>query len=262
MGRDAGAGARAAGMVKDGRTGAKREQAEPDTGRPHGSSLVAMRTLYHFPLSPVSRAVRVALAEKGLEFTPVLEKPWERREEFQRLNPAGEVPVLIDEHGTAVVGGTILEYLEEVYPEPSLLAGTAAERAEIRRLTEWFLHKFAIEVTDNLVGEKYIKRLSGQGYPQANTIRAGLANIHYHLDYIAFLAERRTWLAGDRFSLADVMAGTQLSTLDYINAVPWGEHVDAKDWYARIKSRPSFRSLLMDLVQGIPPPAHYGDLDF
>lgn len=221
-----------------------------------------MRTLYHHPLFAAARAARIALAEKGLAFEAVLERPWERRDELLRLNPAGDVPVLVDEDGTVVVGAAVFEYLEEVQPEPRLIAGSVGERAEIRRLGEWFLHKFMREVTDNLVGEKYIKRLSGMGYPSAPTIRAGIGNIHYHLDYIGFLAERRTWLAGERLSLADVVAGAQLSTLDYIGAVPWSEHEDAKDWYARIKSRPSFRPLLADAVQGIPPPPHYADLDF
>lgn len=221
-----------------------------------------MRTLYHHPLYPAARAVRVALAEKQLAFEPLLERPWDRRDEFLRLSPSGEVPVLVDEDGTIVVRAAALEYLEDAYSSMTLLWGSPGDRAEIRRLVEWFLYKFSDEVTENLVGERYIKRLAGQGYPAAPAIRAGIANIHYHLDYIGFLADRRTWLAGNALSLADVVAGAQLSVLDYIDAVPWGEHEDAKDWYARIKSRPSFRPLLMDQVQGIAPPAHYADLDF
>ena len=127
---------------------------------------------------------------------------------------------------------------------------------------EWFDVKFDREVTENLVGEKVIKRVSQHGEPSSMFIRAGLANIHYHLEYIAFLAERRSWLAGDVFSHADIAAGVQLSAVDYIGLVPWNDHPEAKDWYARIKSRPSFRSLLADLVPGIPPPPHYADLDF
>jgi Glutathione S-transferase len=107
-----------------------------------------------------------------------------------------------------------------------------------------------------------MKRLSGQGQPFAPAIRAGLANIHYHLDYVAFLAERRPWLAGPTFTLADVAAAVQLSCVDYIGDVPWDDHPEARDWYARIKSRPSFRALLADSIPGCPPPRHYADLDF
>lgn len=223
-----------------------------------------MRILYHHWLSAPARKVRLVLAEKGLPFELRLEKESDRRPEFLALNPAGEVPVLTEDDGALVLsdGNAICEYLEETHPSPSLLGGTPAERAETRRLVGWFDGKFNREVTENLVGEKLMKRLSGRGHPHAQAIRAGLANIHYHLDYIAYLAERRTWLAGDRFGLADIAAGAQLSTVDYLGDVPWDDHPEARIWYARIKSRPSFRPLLADSVPGAPPPAHYPDLDF
>jgi glutathione S-transferase len=222
-----------------------------------------MRTLYHFWLSPFSRAIRLILAEKGLAFELVLEKTWERRPEFLALNPACEVPVLIDEDGTVVAGErAIAEYLDEAYPERSLIGGDFATRAETRRLIHWFDAKFDAEVTENLLGEKVMKRLRGAGYPQANAIRVGLTEIHNHLAYISYLSDRRRWLAGDHFSAADIAAAAHLSVLDYIGDVPWEEHPGAKDWFARIKSRPSFRPLLADRVPGMPPPAHYADLDF
>jgi glutathione S-transferase len=206
--------------------------------------------------------VRVTLAEKGLEFQPAIEQPWRRREEFLALNPAGDVPVLVEEDGQVLVGGSICEYLEQVYGRPPLMPAEPHACAEIRRLVEWFELKFDREVTENLVGEKVIKRVSNLGQPSGLAIRAGLANIHYHLDYIAYLAERRTWLGGDNFSQADIAAGSQLSAVDYCGLVPWDDHPEAKDWYARIKSRPSFRALLADFVPGVPPPPHYADLDF
>ena len=88
------------------------------------------------------------------------------------------------------------------------------------------------------------------------------ANIHTHMDYISYLVERRKWLAGHEFSLADITAAAHLSTLDYIGDVPWKDHESAKGWYARIKSRPSFRPLLGDRIPSAPPPSHYADLDF
>lgn len=222
-----------------------------------------MRTLHHHPLHPLSRIARVMLAEKAIPFESAIEKPWERRPEFLKLNPASEVPVLVEEDGTVVAGGfAVLEYLEEAYPDVVLLPREVAHRAEVRRIVDWFVHKFDREVTENLVGEKLIKRLSGQGHPFAPAIRAGLANITYHLDYIAFLSERRPWLAGSTFTLADIAAAAELSCLDYIDNVPWDKNPEAKDWYARIKSRPSFRAILADNITGCPPPKHYADLDF
>jgi glutathione S-transferase len=222
-----------------------------------------MRILYHLPLSPFCRKIRVVLKEKSLDFTPQIEKTWERRPEFLSLNPAGEVPVLIEPDGTVLSdANAIAEYLDEVHREKLLLGLNPADRAEVRRLVAWFDAKMNREVTENLVGEKLMKRLTRIGTPNSSAIRAGHANIAYHLDYIGYLIERRRWLAGDHFSLADIAAASHLSAVDYLGDVPWDNHEPAKEWYARIKSRPSFRPLLLDQIPGVPPPAHYADLDF
>jgi glutathione S-transferase len=222
-----------------------------------------MRRLYHLPLSPFSRKVRIVLAEKGLETTLIPEKVWERRPEFLALNPAGQVPVLIDQDGTVVVDSqAIAEYLEVLYPDRRLLGFDPPARAEQRRLTAWFDLLFHNEVTVNLLYEKVNKRFMGLGEPDSARVRAGHQNIHRHLTYVAWLAERRKWLAGDEFGLADIAAAAQLSCLDYINAVPWDAHEGARDWYARVKSRPAFRAILADHIAGMPPPRHYADLDF
>ena len=192
-----------------------------------------------------------------------VESVWDRRQEFLALNPAGEVPVLVEPDGTALSGGdAICEYLDEIHPEPALVGRHPVERAEVRRLVAWFDHKFSREVTENLVDEKIMKRFLGLGSPDSEAIRAGHANIHNHLDYIAYLTERRQWLAGDSLTLADIAGAAHLSAVDYLGDVPWGDNETAKDWYARIKSRPSFRPLLEDLIPGTKPPKHYRDLDF
>ena len=76
------------------------------------------------------------------------------------------------------------------------------------------------------------------------------------------MTELRRWLAGDDISMADITAAAHLSAIDYIGDVPWEDHKAAKDWYVRIKSRPSFKPLLDDVIPGFPPPEHYQDLDF
>jgi glutathione S-transferase len=221
-----------------------------------------MRVLYHWLLSPASRKVRVVLAEKNLDFTMKAEKPWERRPEFLALNPAGEVPVLIDSDNVLAGTDAIVEYLDEVYREKILIGINPLDRAEVRRLVAWFDVKMNREVIENLVGEKMMKRMLGEGQPNSQAIRAGHANLPHHLDYIGYLVDRRRWLAGDHFSLADITAAAHLSTLDYMGDVPWDQHELAREWYARIKSRPSFRAILADHVPGLPPPKHYADLDF
>ncbi|MBO1073193.1 FtsZ-binding protein FzlA [Roseomonas marmotae] len=222
-----------------------------------------MRILYHLPLSPYARKVRLALNEKRIPFELRLERVWERREEFLEMNPAGTVPVLAEENGLVLADSyAVCEYLDEAYPEIPLLGRTLGERAEVRRLVAWFDGKFAREVTVNLYYEKQMKRLLGRGNPDAAALRAGYANLKPHLDYLGWLAETRLWLAGNFLSLADLTAAAHLSVLDYIGDVDWGMNDAAKDWYARIKSRPGFRPLLADRVSGVNPPPHYADLDF
>jgi glutathione S-transferase len=223
-----------------------------------------MRLLYHLWLSPLSRKIRLVLQEKNLEFSLQIEKVWERRPEFVALNPACDVPVLIEPDGTVLAeAGAIAEYLDEVYREKLLLGLNPTDRAEVRRLVAWFDNKMNREVTEPLVTEKFMKRFLGFGAPDSAVIRAAKSNLKYHLDYVAYLTERyRGWLAGDYFSLADVTAAAHLSVLDYLGDVPWDEFEPAKEWYARVKSRPSFRPILTDTVPGSPPPKHYADLDF
>lgn len=222
-----------------------------------------MRELYHLWLHPFSRKIRIALVEKGLPFELKLEKIWERRTAFLKLSPSGDVPVFVDLDGTTLATSYVIsEYLDEVYPQVNLMGKSVIDKAETRRMIAWFDFKFNHEVTQNLLGEKMMKRFTNNAEPNGAAIRAGLANIHYHLDYIGFLAERRQWLAGDGFSFADITAAAHLSCIDYIGDVPWDAHPAAKAWYARVKSRPSFRPLLAEAVPGFQPAQHYANADF
>ena len=222
-----------------------------------------MRTLYHSWFCPYSRKVRIVLAEKGLNAELKVEKTWERRRDFLALNPAGTVPVLVEEDGLVVADNhAVTEYLEEAYPERNLMGETPQMRAEVRRLLWWFDAKFYREVTNYVVTEKVMKRFLRLGEPDSEALRVAAHNVRIHLDYIAYLADRRDWLAGERMTLADIAAAAHLSAADYLGAVPWDANERAKGWYMRIKSRPSMRPILKDFVAGLRPPAHYADLDF
>ncbi len=222
-----------------------------------------MQTLYHLWLSPFCRKVRIVLHEKKIDVDLQVENVWERRKEFLALNPAGAVPVLVEPGGTALSGSNVItEFLDEIHPEPTLVGRHPLERAEVRRLVHWFDDKFNTEVTENLVGEKVMKRFLGLGAPDSKAIRAGHNNINTHLSYISYLTERRKWLAGNELTLADIAAAAHLSAIDYLGDVPWTDHLSAKEWYVRIKSRPSFRPLLSDHIPGAPPSKHYANLDF
>ncbi|MFW5678801.1 MAG: glutathione S-transferase family protein [Pseudomonadota bacterium] len=218
--------------------------------------------LHHFPICPYSRKLRLALAEKGLDAELVPHDPWRREDRLIALNPAAEVPVLEVDGLVLAESVAIAEYLEERFPTVPLGGEDAASRAEVRRLMLWFDTKFAREVTDLLWRQKLIFRLKRSGIPNTAALRAGLENVRGHLDYIGYLTHHRNWLAGDRLTLADLTAAAHLSVLDYLGDVPWEANGEAKEWYARIKSRPSFRPLLKDKIPQQPPAAHYADLDF
>ena len=221
-----------------------------------------MLRLYHFALSPFSRKVRLSLAEKRIEVERVEERYWEQSAEFLRRNPAGMVPILRLDGKNYTESTAICEYLEDLYPAPELMPKDMAEKYEVRRLVDWFDDKFYNEVTKKLLNERVIKKISGEGYPDSKNVKKGAKRIKYHLDYMAWLLERRRWLAGDIMTLADFSAAAQLSCLDSLSDVDWNRSVAVKDWYAKIKSRPAFRNILADQVPGFPPPRHYNDLDF
>ena len=230
-----------------------------------------MLTLFQHPFCPHSRFVRLVLNEYGVESRCVEEKVWERREAFLTMNPAGATPVLLDEGHPPVPGAAVIaEYLDETRGEGvgdrRLLPPEPDRRIEVRRLASWFNDKFFDEVSGPLVMERCYKRYipveQGGGSPDTDAIRAARVNIRYHLAYIGWLARQRTWLAGERLSYADLAAAVHLSVADYLGDVPWNEDEAAKTWYARVKSRPSFRPLLAETVPGIPASASYADLDF
>ena len=221
-----------------------------------------MIRLYHVPLSPFCRKVRLTLAEKRIEVELVEERYWEQQPEFLRRNPAGKVPVLRVEGRLMSESQAICEWLEEAYPAPWLMPRDVDARYEVRRLCNWFDDKFHGEVTSKLLYERVNRKVQGTGYPDSKAVKSGATRIKYHLDYMAWLLDQRRWLAGDSMTLADFAAAAHLSCLDYISDVDWNRHAVVKDWYVKLKSRPSFRTLLADQIPGFPPPDHYADLDF
>lgn len=223
-----------------------------------------MWRLYHYTLCPYSRKVRIALGEKRVAFELRHEKPWERRDAFLALNPAGMVPVLYDTESRDALADSsaIVEFLDETLADEPLIGASPAARAETRRLAAWFDIKFNEEVTSLLYEERVWKRFIVKATASPAITRAALYNVRGHLDYIAYLCDRRRWLAGDHFSVADIAAAAQISVVDYLGGIDWDSAEGARDWYMRVKSRPSFRPLLADRLAGVTPAPVYEKLDF
>lgn len=222
-----------------------------------------MLKLYHHPLCADSRRIRLAMNEKNLEYDLQAINYWERIDAFLELNPSGELPVLVNDRDQAICGAySIMEYLEEDFDTRNLLGRTPLQRAETRRLVDWFGNKFYEEVTKNFVWEKYYKRLEGNGEPNSKALLAGRTNVIYHLDYIEFLTKSHRWLNGDEITWADITAAAQISVVDYCGDVPWNHNKAAKKWYQQIKTRPTFSYLLTDRIQGLPAAKGYINLEF
>jgi len=223
-----------------------------------------MWQLYQFPLCPFSRKVRLMLAEKGVAHELVRETPWLRRDEFLDMNPAGQTPVLVeDQKGTVLIdSGAICEYFEETIQKSPMIPGTAINRAEVRRLVAWLDDRLFSEVVGPLMEERMTKRLVSRDPPDTRILRDAMRTANAYLDYLDYLLDHRRWLAGPVLSLADLAAAAHLSVADYLGGLDWRGHKQTTDWYAVIKSRPSFRPLLAERMEVIAPPDHYDKVDF
>ena len=223
-----------------------------------------MWQLYQFPLCPFSRKVRLMLGEKGVAHELVRESPWQQRDEFLDMNPAGQTPVLVEaQKGKVLIdSGAICEYFEETIDKAPMIPGTAVNRAEVRRLVAWFDEKLYGEVVNPLLEERMRKRLVSRAAPDTRVLREAMKVANAHLDYMDYLLDHRRWLAGPVLSLADLAAAAHLSVADYLGGIDWRGHKQTTDWYAVMKSRPSFRPLLGERMEVIAPPAHYDKVDF
>jgi glutathione S-transferase len=223
-----------------------------------------MWRLFQFPLCPFSRKVRLLLGEKGVGYDLVREYPWERRDEFLDLNPSGQTPVMVDDKtGTTLLhSSAICEYFEETEQKAPMISGTAPNRAEIRRLASWFDESFYNQVVAPLMHERMEKRLINRTAPDTAVLRQAMKTANQLLDYVDWLLDHRAWLGGPTLSLADLAGAAHISVADYLGGVDWRGHKQTRDWYSGLKSRPSFRPLLSERMEGVPPPAHYDKPDF
>ncbi len=222
-----------------------------------------MWRLHQFPLCPFSRKLRILMGEKGIAFELVRENPWEGNEDFLALNPAGRTPVLHDPDKRVALcdSQAICEYFEETVERVPMINGTAAQRAEIRRLVSLFDENFFFDVTAPLLHERMKKRIILRQPPDSRALREAMKMAHGHLDYIDWLIDNRPWLAGSTMSLADLTAAAQISVADYLGGIDWKGHEQTRGWYSVFKSRPSFRPLLSERMEVVKPPAHYAEVD-
>lgn len=221
-----------------------------------------MVLLIHHTTSPFARKIRLQMSEKKMLFVLKSEEPWNLSPDVNKLNPSGELPIYLND-GNVIAGHyAISEYLEEISQDVPLIFGTPEQKAEIRRMMDWFDNKFYREVYRNVVMEKIYKRFAKGVAPDSMVLRAGLNNLGYHFEYIEWLLEKHSYIVGEDLTLADLTAAAHISIIDYLGDAPWNEFPSTKLWYSKLKSRPSFKDLLKDTISGILPSRNYTNLDF
>jgi RNA polymerase-associated protein len=182
-------------------------------------------TLYDAPRCPYCARVRIVLAEKRIDYETVTIDLADRPPWIYEKNPTGKVPVLEEGARTLPESAVIMEYLEERYPDPPLLPGDQADRADAR-LWIW-------EHDRRLADAYYAFR---RGEPREP--------LELRLDELDDVLEGGTYLAGDEYSLADIayvpwllrardMLGVELE--------PWPA---VEDWLARLSERPAIAAEL------------------
>ena len=214
-----------------------------------------MRKLIHLALSPASRLARLMIGEKRLSCDPLAAE-----------DPGAHLPVFVELDGTKKEGlWAIVDHLEGSYPEHPLAPEDPSQRAEVLRWLDWAMGPLHDQVTRRIVYEKGAQRFTGtasRSAPDMNNIRQGREALRSILKTIGQAAEAHGNIAVRECTLADLAVAAHLSALDYFGEIPWTEYPLTAEWYVRIKSRPSFRTLLSDRVPGQPPAASYAELDF
>ena len=215
-----------------------------------------MIKFFHYPICPLSRQIRVYLTELNLEVSLVKEAYWERREDFIRINPGSTLPVII--FGEEAIIGYYAIKFDNFY----LMPKTLKEKTKIRQEIYWFNEKFYREVSKLILEEKMIRLLRRIGGPRSEYIRAAKANLLPHFKYLTSRLNTNSYITSEQMTCADVVAASHISTIDYFGEIKWDNFPLIKQWYAIIKSRPSFRSILQDHIAGFVPYTDYANLDF
>lgn len=223
-----------------------------------------MYSLYHHPICPFSRKIRMHLSAKEIEFELIAEDLSKKRKEFIALNPRAEVPVLCHNNQAIYDSSVIVEYIEEQnINSRNLIGENAKERVEARKLQAWFDDKFYDEVTQPILFERYFSRFLVKNHaPDSDILRIARKNIATHFNYIESLLEQKKYLAAEKITIADIAAAAQISTLDYFGDINWLHYKTVKDWYSLVKSHKFFSEILKDRLSAIAPVEWYANLDF
>jgi glutathione S-transferase len=224
-----------------------------------------MYKLYHYPLCPFSRKVRFLLSYFNVPYVLIEERFWERRESFLRISPIGTVPLLVRKNGLTLPHSELIvsHILRHYSKKGELMPLDEKEEIKVKSIALWFDEKFFNEVSRVFLYEKVIHTIKQDETPDVVSLNAARYNLQIHLDFLEFLLSNNSFLAGESFTIADVVASSHLSILDYLSEIKWvGVSPLIKDWYSIIKSKLAFKEILLDKIPNIKPSITYETLDF
>lgn len=232
-----------------------------------------MLELYHSVNSVCAQKVRVALAEKGLEYRSHLMTL--RGDQFDpaymKLNPNAVVPTLVHDGRPVIESSVILYYIDEVFPAPPLMPRDPHLRARVRvvnKLVDEYVHNSCTILTfatafrpwfAGLTGEEIEARLARSPSKKRTEYKRDVAlngleskyageALEHHQKLLRLIDEARGgFLAGEDFSLADIAVIPYVLRLELLRLSRlWEDRPNVAAWYKRVMARPSVRKEIVD----------------
>jgi glutathione S-transferase len=191
--------------------------------------------LYHNPLSPNVRRVRLTAAVLGLELEEKkldFAKGEHKNPEYLALNPNGAVPTLVDGDFVLTESRAIMQYLASKKPESGLLPRDEAARADVTRWQFWDASHFSPHLAA-VAFEKLLKGMMGLGDPDPAKIQESLGSFRRFGGVLNKRLEGRQYVVGSALTIADL---TLASSLMYAKQaeVPLAELPNVQSWFSRI----------------------------
>lgn len=204
--------------------------------------------LYDCKTAPSPRRARILIAEKGIEVPTVqvdLGSGEHLSEAFRKINPWCTVPVLALDDGTTISEViAVCRYIEELHPEPPLLGRDPKEKALVAM---WDHH---LEIDGFLAVAEALRnaspRMQGRAIPGfaevaqiPALIERGKARVQRFFAALDDRLKESEFVAGDRYTMADITAQVTVDFAAWIKLAPAPEHVHARRWHEAVSRRPS-----------------------
>jgi glutathione S-transferase len=203
--------------------------------------------------SPFVRKVRVAMAEKGLDYDLEPVMPGNVPESFKKLSPLAKVPVYQDGDFVLPDSSVIIAFLERAHPEPALYPSDARELGRALWYEEYADTKM-IDVITPIFSQRFIQRVLFKQESDESIVEQQMTLLVPPVfDYLEGEVPDDSWMIGDSFGIADIGFGTT-----FVHLRHGGESIDTARWprlaaYAsRVLSRESFASLITEEEAAFP----------